>query len=53
MTNLMFIGTQADIEKAFAAAGWSSAEQLSAKSKLETFRAMTKCVGTKKVRCRH
>jgi hypothetical protein len=47
MTNLMFIGTQADIEKAFAAAGWSSAEQLSAKSKLETFRAMTEMRGYK------
>jgi hypothetical protein len=45
MTNIMFLGTQADIEKAFAAAGWSSAEQLNAKSKLETFRAMTEMRG--------
>ncbi len=47
MTNIMFIGTQAEIENAFAAAGWSSAEQLSAKSKLETFRAMTEMRGYK------
>ena len=47
MTNLMFIGTRAEIEKAFGAAGWSSAEQLNAKSKLETFRAMTEMRGYK------
>jgi hypothetical protein len=47
LANLMFIGTQADIEKAFQEAGWSSAEQLSAKSKLETFRAMTEMRGYK------
>jgi hypothetical protein len=47
MTNLMFIGSQAEIESAFAAAGWSSAEQLNAKSKLETFRAMTEMRGYK------
>jgi hypothetical protein len=47
ITNLMFIGSQAEIEKAFREAGWSSAEQLNAKSKLETFRAMTEMRGYK------
>jgi len=47
VTNLMFIGTQAEIERAFREAGWSSAEQLNAKSKLETFRAMTEMRGYK------
>jgi hypothetical protein len=47
ITNLMFIGSQADIEKAFRDAGWSSAEQLNAKSKLETFRAMSEMRGYK------
>ena len=47
ITNLMFIGTQAAIEKAFREAGWSTAEQLNAKSKLETFRAMTEMRGYK------
>jgi hypothetical protein len=47
VTNLMFIGSQAEIEKAFRDAGWSSAEQLNAKSKLETFRAMTEMRGYK------
>jgi len=47
ITNLMFIGSQADIEKAFREAGWSSAEQLNAKSKLETFRAMSEMRGYK------
>ena len=40
MTNLMFLGSQQDIETAFQKAGWSPAAQLSSKSKLETFRAM-------------
>ncbi len=47
VTNLMFIGTQAEIEKAFREAGWSTAEQLNGKSKLETFRAMTEMRGYK------
>ena len=47
ITNLMFLGSQQDIENAFQAAGWSTAEQLSAKSKLETFRAMTEQRGYK------
>ena len=47
MTNLMFLGSEQDIENAFAKAGWSTAEQLNAKSKLETFRAMTELRGYK------
>jgi hypothetical protein len=40
ITNLMFLGSQQDIEDAFQKAGWSTAAQLNSKSKLETFRAM-------------
>jgi hypothetical protein len=47
VTNLMFVGSQQELENAFQAAGWSTAEQLSAKSKLETFRAMTEQRGYK------
>lgn len=47
ITNLMFLASQQDIQSAFQAAGWSTAEQLSAKSKLETFRAMTEQRGYK------
>jgi hypothetical protein len=45
MTNLMFLGSQEDIQKAFEKAGWYTAAQLSAKSKLETFRAMAEMRG--------
>lgn len=47
LTNLMFLGSQQELEKAFEAAGWSTAEQLSAKSKFETFRAMAEDRGYK------
>ncbi len=47
VTNIMFLGGREDLEKAFQAAGWSTAEQLNAKSKLETFRAMTEQRGYK------
>ena len=47
MTNLMFLGAERDIETAFQKAGWSTAEQLNSKSKLETFRAMTEMRGYK------
>jgi hypothetical protein len=47
ITNLMFIGSQQDIAAAFQQAGWSTAEQVSAKWKLETFRAMTEMRGYK------
>jgi len=47
MTNLMFLGSQQDIENAFQQAGWSNASKLNAESKLETFRAMTEQRGYK------
>lgn len=40
ITNLMFIGTEAELNQAFAAAGWNTAAALNAKSSLETFRAI-------------
>lgn len=47
VTNIMFLGSREDLEKAFQAAGWSTADQLNAKSKLETFRAMSEQRGYK------
>ena len=47
MTNIMFIGTEAQLRAAFAKAGWSSAERLSTKSKLETARALIEDRGYK------
>jgi LssY C-terminus len=47
ITNIMFLGSRQDLENAFQAAGWSTAEQLNSKSKLETFRAMTEQRGYK------
>lgn len=47
MTNIMFIGTEAELRAAFAKAGWSSAERLSTKSKLETARALIEDRGYK------
>jgi hypothetical protein len=47
ITNIMFLGSRQELENAFQAAGWSTAEQLNAKSKLETFRAMTEQRGYK------
>jgi hypothetical protein len=47
VTNILFLGSRDDVEKAFQAAGWSTADQLNAKSKLETFRAMTEQRGYK------
>jgi hypothetical protein len=46
-TNLMFLGSREQIESAFQAAGWSTAEKLNAKSKLETFRAVIEARGYK------
>src|SRR5204863_2628898 len=46
-TNLMFLGSREQLESAFQAAGWSSAERLNAKSKMETFRAMVEARGYK------
>lgn len=47
ITNIMFLGRREDLENAFQAAGWSTAEQLNSKSKLETFRAMSEQRGYK------
>lgn len=47
VTNLMFFGSEAQIEAAFEKAGWSRADVLSSKSKFETFRAMTESRGYK------
>jgi len=47
ITNIMILGRLQDIQNAFQAAGWSTAEQLNAKSKLETFRALTEQRGYK------
>lgn len=47
VTNILFLGSREDLENAFKVAGWSTAEQLNAKSRLETFRAMTEQRGYK------
>src|SRR5579871_3430909 len=47
MTNLMFLGSEDDIVRAFQEAGWSQAQQLSGQSKFETFKAMTEMRGYK------
>lgn len=47
LTNLIFLGSQRQIENAFEQAGWSKAESLNSKSKLETFRAMAEDRGYK------
>lgn len=47
MTNLMFIGTQDQLEKAFAAAGWSAATANNSISKFETFKAIAESRGYK------
>jgi LssY C-terminus len=47
MTNLMFIGSQQQLEAAFAAAGWSAAAALSKISSFETFRAIAEMRGYK------
>lgn len=40
ITNLLLVGTEEQIKKAFHAAGWSTAAELSAESKFETVRAI-------------
>jgi hypothetical protein len=40
VTNLMFLGSQQELAKAFKAAGWFSAAALDSKAKLETIRAI-------------
>lgn len=47
ITNLMFLGSEDDLIRAFQAAGWSQAQQLNGQSKLETFRAMVELRGYK------
>jgi hypothetical protein len=47
MTNLMFIGSQEQLEAAFAAAGWSAAKALNKLSALETFQAIAEMRGYK------
>jgi hypothetical protein len=41
ITTLMFIGSQEQVQGAFASAGWNQASKLGEKSKLETLRAIT------------
>jgi hypothetical protein len=45
MTNLMYLGSQAEIEEAFRLAGWTTAAALNAQSKLETVRAVLEARG--------
>jgi hypothetical protein len=47
MTNVMFIGTEAELRAAFEKAGWSSPARLDAQSKLETARALIEDRGYK------
>ena len=47
ITTLMFIGTQDQLQGAFADAGWSQAAKLGQKSKFETLRAITEDRGYK------
>ena len=47
ITNVMLIGTQEQMQKAFAAAGWSNAAALDTRAKLETFRAIAEDRGYK------
>lgn len=47
VTNLMYIGSEQALTKAFAAAGWSTAAALSGQSKMETFRAIVESRGYK------
>ena len=47
ITNLMFVGTEANIRAAFEKAGWSTAAALNGSSKLETARAIIEDRGYK------
>ena len=47
VTNVMFIGSQEQLQAAFQQAGWSTAERLDSSSKLETFRALAEDRGYK------
>jgi hypothetical protein len=45
ITNILLLGTDDAIRKAFTDAGWSTAESLNAKAKFETFRALAESRG--------
>ncbi|HEY1243098.1 MAG TPA: LssY C-terminal domain-containing protein [Bryobacteraceae bacterium] len=45
MTNILLIGSDEVVRKAFADAGWSTAAELSSKAKFETFRALAEARG--------
>ena len=47
LTNLMFLGTEQQVQAAFTAAGWAEAQALSGASKLETARAVIEMRGYK------
>jgi LssY-like putative type I secretion system component LssY len=47
MTNLMFVGSQEQVEAAFTAAGWATAAALDSQSGLETVRAVVENRGYK------
>lgn len=47
LTNLMFLGTAEQLQKAFHEAGWSAAAALNGESKLETLRAVIEMRGYK------
>jgi hypothetical protein len=47
LTNLMFLGSEEQLTAAFEAAGWSSAAQLNAVSKIEVVRAVAESRGYK------
>jgi hypothetical protein len=47
MTNIMFLGTQEQLERAFTAAGWSAATANNSISKFETFKAIAESRGYK------
>jgi len=47
ITNVMFLGTDQQIRRAFEAAGWSTSDALDETSKFQTFRAMADSSGYK------
>jgi hypothetical protein len=47
ITNLMFIGSQEQLERAFQEAGWAAAHALNAQSTMETIRAVAELRGYK------
>lgn len=47
LTNIMFIGSEAQLREAFEKAGWSTSAKLSSESKMETARAIIEARGYK------